>query len=113
MRETAWHGNSGYGLMNAITNAITNASESKPGERAHGMRACAREGQWIRRQTQARDAVSGRLDIRTIPALRDRHWLPRKRRLPEERGACLRRREDGAARPAGMSAASNVIPIWD
>ncbi|WP_322059452.1 hypothetical protein [Paraburkholderia sp. J63] len=47
---------------------------------------------------KTRDAVSGRLDIRTIPALRDRHWLPRKRRLPEESGACFRlRKRPGAA----------------
>ncbi|MDR3097826.1 MAG: hypothetical protein LBV73_12225 [Paraburkholderia sp.] len=52
---------------------------------------------------KARDAVRGRLDIRTIPASRDRHWLPRKRRLPEESGACFRLREEGSAQPAEMN----------
>ncbi|MCG5072670.1 hypothetical protein [Paraburkholderia tagetis] len=62
---------------------------------------------------KTRDAVSGRLDIRTIPALRDHHWLPRKRRLPEESGACFRRCEEGNAQPAGMNVALNATPIWE
>jgi hypothetical protein len=80
---------------------------------AAGLGLYARKGQRIRRHRKTRDAVSGRLDTRTILALRDRHWLPRKRRLPEECGACFRRREHDAARPTGMNVAWNVIRTFN
>jgi hypothetical protein len=71
-------------------------------------RLTAREGQRLRRRRDSLDVVDRRLDIRTIPALRDRHWVPRKRRLPEDCGA-VAAREYEAARPAGMSVAWNAI----
>lgn len=72
---------------------------ARPRIDASAMCLPVQKGQRIRRRMKAHGAVSGRLDIRTFPAWRDRHWLPRKKRLPEESRVYFPRRAHSGAGP--------------